>query len=595
MGTDIHIIGTQETPPAGGRQRRDPGEASDYIWILKLRLRNAMQELDSYKNGNKYRQLREEYESIIRQKDREIDGLKKEVREARGEARKIRKMWNEVLDDMESENKREVEGLRKQLEETEARAARAENESAAMHEKNRELNKKYYEVGARLEEELEKNKKLTAQVNKDFQNSSIPSSQQGAGRKKIPNSREKSGLKPGGQCGHEGHRLTQQKPTETHRLKDPEEYVNNPDYYATGEVVKRQRIVLNIGVQVIEYTANVFRSRSTGSRVHAEFPPGFETDISYDASVKATAFLLNNECNVSVGKTRRFLREVSGGAINLSEATISGLPGEFSSKTEEEKNEQIEQLMTSPVLNVDFTNANVNGQSKQVLIAASPSKGVKMYFARDNKGHKGIKGTPIENYVGTLVHDHDTTFYSYGSGHQECMQHNGRYLTGSEQNEDGFTWNKSMHDLVRRMLHYRKTLGDSPLDPEYVASLEKEYDEILETARKEYDDEPPGDGGYRDGYNLYVRLRDYKESELRFLHDKNVPPDNSLAERCARQFKRKQKQVMAFRSNSGFVYFCDSLGTIQSIKDTGGELYNSIVKIFARKKPAKKEVNKEIA
>lgn len=30
--------------------------------------------------------------------------------------------------------------------------------------------------------------------------------------------------------------------------------------------------------------------------------------------------------------------------------------------------------MTSPVINTDFTNANVNGKTKQVLIIATPSK-----------------------------------------------------------------------------------------------------------------------------------------------------------------------------------------------------------------------------
>ena len=54
-----------------------------------------------------------------------------------------------------------------------------------------------------------------------------------------------------------------------------------------------------------------------------------------------------------------------------------------------------------------------------------------MFIARDNKGHKGIKGTPLENYVGTMIHDHATEFYKYGMRHQECSQHNCRYAIGS--------------------------------------------------------------------------------------------------------------------------------------------------------------------
>lgn len=64
------------------------------------------------------------------------------------------------------------------------------------------MRREFYRVGAELEEEKGLNQKLTAQVNLDFENSSIPSSQQKPGRKKIPNSRVKTDRKPGGQPGH---------------------------------------------------------------------------------------------------------------------------------------------------------------------------------------------------------------------------------------------------------------------------------------------------------------------------------------------------------------------------------------------------------
>lgn len=51
-----------------------------------------------------------------------------------------------------------------------------------------------------------------------------------------------------------------------------------------------------------------------------------------------------------------------------------------------EKEEIIKNIMTSPVVNIDFTNANVNGEARQVLIMASPQKNAYMYFARDSKG-----------------------------------------------------------------------------------------------------------------------------------------------------------------------------------------------------------------
>lgn len=240
-------------------------------------------------------------------------------------------------------------------------------------------------------------------------------------------------------------------------------------------------------------------------------------------------------------------------------------------------------------MNVDFTNASVNGKSAQVLVLASPSADAALYIGREKKGHKGVKGTPLENYAGTIVHDHDTTFYKYGTGHQECTQHDIRYLTGSIQNEAELEWNKQMLELFRKMLHYRNSLSENEgLSPTIVSELEAEYDRILETAEKEYTDEPPNDY-YREGYNLFLRLRKYKENELLFLHDKRVPANNSLCERLARVYKRKQKQAVTLRSLKNLCYICDSLSIVYLLRSNEENVYQKIAEIYGRERPPKSE------
>ena len=556
---------------------------NDYIWFLKFRISVQERELESYRNGNKFKKLEQEYESLCRKKDAKIKELEQELAKAHAGMVSMRKAWSEVFDDVYKECSKEIAGINRQLLEERKTAVKALQEIGELKEKLKERKKKYYDIGSELEEEKGKNKKLTAQVNRDFQNSSIPSSQQGMDRKPIPNCREKTGRRPGGQTGHEGHRLLQRRPTEVHMIPDPEEYKNDPDYRETNDVVKRQKIFLEVRVKVVEYQAKVFRNIKTGSKVHATFPEGYEKDISYDGTVKAAMFLLNNECNVSLGKTRRYWSELTGGQLEMSTGKINSLTKEFAGKTREEKQEIYEKLMRSPFLNVDFTNANVNGKTKQVLIIASPSADVAMYYGRDHKGHKGIVGTPVEIYVGTLGHDHDPTFYSYGMAHQECMQHNCRYITGSEENEPDYAWNKKMHGLFKRMLKYRRELGEEPIDEKMVKNFEDEYDLILALAKEEYENEPPNEY-YREGYNLYRRLVEYKDSELLFLHDKNVPPDNSLAERLARIYKRKQKQAIVLRSDESFRDLCEDLGVLYSLKNTAQNLYEKVSSIFKRAK-----------
>ena len=72
------------------------------------------------------------------------------------------------------------------------------------------------------------------------------------------------------------------------------------------------------------------------------------------------------------------------------------------------------------------------------------------YSASTKKGHAGVEGTPAENYQGILVHDHELTFYNYGSDHQECLAHVLRYLKDSMQNEANLTWSTKMHRFITR-------------------------------------------------------------------------------------------------------------------------------------------------
>jgi len=104
-----------------------------------------------------------------------------------------------------------------------------------------------------LEEEQGKNKKLTAQVNRDYENSSLPSSMK-IGRRKITNSREKTGRKPGGQPGHaEHHRRKQCTPTSSHEIPAPEQYADSQDFKPTGKTIRKQKIVLHTTMEVIEF------------------------------------------------------------------------------------------------------------------------------------------------------------------------------------------------------------------------------------------------------------------------------------------------------------------------------------------------------
>ena len=150
-------------------------------------------------------------------------------------------------------------------------------------------------------------------------------------------------------------------------------------------------------LHVTEYQADVYRNSKTGEKVHAAFPAGVVDDVNYDGSIKSLLFLLNTDCAVSIDKSQRFLSDLTGGKLKISRGMINKLCREFSSKTETERKKIFADLLSCPVLHTDCTNARVNGESAYVFVCASSDEEKVLYFAREKKGHEGVKGTVTED------------------------------------------------------------------------------------------------------------------------------------------------------------------------------------------------------
>ena len=258
----------------------------------------------------------------------------------------------------------------------------------------------------------------------------------------------------------------------------------------------------------------------------------------------------------------------------------SRLSREFALKTESERRAAYADMLFSPVMHTDCTNARENGKGCYVYVCATPD-GKALYFARAKKGHERVKGTVAEDYQGILVHDHDITFYSYGTEHQECLAHVLRYLKDSMDNEPGRAWNKEMHGLIQEMIHFRnETLLSCNLDPEKISGFEERYLKILEMARKEYED-IPANAYYKDGYNLFLRMEKYMQNHLLFLHDFRVPATNNEAERLLRNYKRKQAQAVTFRSFESIENLCPCMSMLVLMRlEDPANIYDRVSRIF---------------
>lgn len=439
------------------------------------------------------------------------------------------------------------------------------------------LRQEYNKVILQLSAVTDSNEKLKAQLNRDHENSSIPSSKERF-PKKVKNSRIKTDHKPGAQTGHTGHKRPHMAPTRpVISIPVPDDILSNPDYYLTGKIISKQVCDIEIHVSVTEYSTPEYRSRSTGKRGHSPFPNGLANEFNYGPNAKAFAFLLNNHCNVSIDKTQELIKNLSNGNIILSRGLINDLSRQFSANTAGERQRIFDRLLMAPVMYSDATPGRVNGKTVQVIICANEDE--MLYSFREHKGHEGIKGTPVETYQQTLVHDHDKTYYSYGSRHQECLAHVLRYLQDSIDNEPELTWNLKMQDFLTSLIHSYKT-ANSLFTEEFICSKEHEYSKITSLAEAEYLKHPPKKY-YPEGFNLYKRMKQYKESHLLFLRHPEIDCTNNLSERSLRKFKRKQLQAVTFRSNRSVENLCNCMSIIESYRLYDANIFSITQGVFS--------------
>ncbi len=549
------------------------------VTTLQYELKAAQRQLASFKSGQKFVTMKKEHEQEYRRLERQIKSLQEELHRLRLEQLYARQQWFESTDDMQAEYERQIRTLQAENARLYERSIKAEAQRDAAYDKITEMRRETYQLAAELEEEKGKNQKLIAQISKDFENSSLPSSAQSIRKKKIPNNREATGRKPGGQPGHPGHGRKKQTPTRIVLLQPSQEILNDPDFRKTNRTLTKQLVNVEVCLNVMEYQADTYRNSRTGELYHAQFPDGVVDEVNYGSSVRAFLFLLNNDCCVSIDKCRDFLKNLTGGKLDISKGMISKLSQEFAEKSEPLRKSAASELFLYPVMHTDCTNARVNGQNAYVFVCAAPD-GPALYYAREVKGHAGVAGTLIEDYQGILIHDHEKTFYRYGTAHQECLAHVLRYLKGSMENEPERTWNKDMRSLLQEMIHYVNGLeSGAGRDPEKLLEYETRYDQILERALAEYADVPCSDY-YRDGFNLATRLKGYRDSHLLFLHDSRIPATNNLAERLLRNIKRKQNQAVSLRSNKSLEFLCDSMSVLFLMRQEDGNLYDKVSAVF---------------
>lgn len=120
--------------------------------------------------------MEREFQKALRKKDQRIREQALELSRSHSETVSVRNQWFAVFEDMEKEHARELQALRKEKEQLEQKLLKTERQRDDALNKVTEQRRRIYELETELEEEKGKNLRLRAQINRDYENSSISSS-----------------------------------------------------------------------------------------------------------------------------------------------------------------------------------------------------------------------------------------------------------------------------------------------------------------------------------------------------------------------------------------------------------------------------------
>ena len=408
---------------------------------------------------------------------------------------------------------------------------------------------------AELEARLEK---LEAQVAKNSTNSSKPPGSDGLKKPKPKSRREKGKRQSGGQPGHEGKTLEM--------VASPDEVILHPvttcgdcqadlSDLAALRIVKRQVFDLPpIRLQVTEHQSEVKVCPCCQHRTRADFPSDVKAPTQYGARVLAHAAYLNSYHLIPLARVREWFADCVGQAV--SEATIEKAVAQLAELVAPSLDVIYEGLSRSETVHFDETGFRI--ETRLAWLHTACTETLSYYIVHLKRGDEAMLDAGVlPNCHGWAVHDGLKSYFSFETvRHALCNAHHLRELEFAAEHH-GATWAKDMQNLLLKMKRLRE---QNDLSQNTLYKLEAQYDELIEKGFKAFPikPRPPDHKGRMKQHsvtNLLIRLRDYREAVLAFLHHPEVPFDNNLAERDLRMMKVKQKISGCFRTWAGAEVF----------------------------------------
>ena len=450
-----------------------------------------------------------------------------------------------------------------------------------------ELLKKIAELERTIELQAARIEALEKRLQKNSRNSSKPPSSDGLSKPPRTGSlRDKGKNTRGGQPGHKGETLKQvahPDKTEVHALTHCPDCGLSLAEQGVLELEKRQ--VFDIPpprIEVTEHQVEIKFCACCKKNMKGSFPVGVSAPTQYGTVIRSWSVYYQNQHFIPEARLQQLFLDMYG--VSLSSASFSNYNEIAFQGLSDFEGSTLSLAQTAPVKHLDETGFRVGGKTQWMHTLSTET----LTYYHVSPKRKSL----LSSLKGIVVHDHWKPYFQLeGVRHGLCNQHHLRELKALTEH-DKEPWASKMSRFLRLALRYRHWYEGCHIPPHRLRQFRQIYARIIKDGLAWHESLSPlpeqktrGRPKRRPGHNLLLRLKNYDEDVLRFLHDPKVPFTNNEAERDLRMVKCKQKVSGGFRSEHGAEQFARIRGFINTARKQNWNILQSIQAIFSDNLP----------
>ena len=574
----------------------------------------------------------------LARKDAAYQNLKLKFEQRKSQVKKLKEQINEL--------KKENTNLIKQNVASQRRCAEFENENAIMQAKNDKFEQQIKELEEELKtlreehSELELTngqlkdnlEKITSQLNADSNNSGLPTSKTPIGkekRKPVPNLRQKSDRRKGGQPGHRKNQLAQSTDELITGYRDhlPEEFkeqmqdrelipeiLNCPNCGAriTDDMLtvrEKEEIDFEIKINRIRHRFYEIVCSHCNMRFKIKIPNQIKEPAQYGPHIKSLICVLLKGGIVSVNRVSLIINSLL--KLNISEGYICKLSRQLGEMCEDFSKKVTSLFQFFAIIGWDDTVVRANG--KNICFRTYVTNFVSLYTAHDQKNLQGLIDDGILTSLTVLnrvIHDHNTVNYNeiFNFLNAECNAHLLRdLLRVYENNKDRAEWTLELKNTISELINKRNSMveedsSSTSLPTEAINNFKQNLIAVLASRKviveqmiQEHEKRQRELGNKSNKIippeSLLLELRiinrlsdpEYMDAYFAWMGNFNIPVTNNCSERALRTEKTHMKVSGQFASTETAEYHAMVMTYLETCKKNGINSFDAITAMFKGK------------